>query len=79
MLAQCLSYKLSLMQRKTSLSLLSHVMTEMSEMSDRGQDSWLTRVRKIESLLKIPRIYGPIKTAGKKLTLFLKANLTDFG
>ena len=78
MLAQCLSYKLSLMQRKTTSSLLGHVMTEMSEMSDRGHDSWLTRVVKIENILKIPRIYGPIKSAGKKLTSFLKSKFDRF-
>ena len=70
MLAQCVSYKLSLIQRKSQSSLLGHVMTEMSEMSDRGQDSWVTRVGKIEKLLNIPKIYGPIKTAGKKIVIF---------
>ena len=78
MLAQCLSYKLSLMQRKPQSSLLGHVMTEMSEMSNRGQDSWLTRVENIENILKIPRTYGPIKTAGKKLTSVLKSKFDRF-
>ena len=53
-------------------------MTKISEMSARGQDSWLTRVEKIENLLKIPRNYGPIKSAGKKLTSFLNSKFDRF-
>ena len=77
-LAQCLSYKLSLQHRQVPDSLLGHVMTEMAQMSDMGQDCWLTRVNNIEKLLKIPKTYGPIKTRGKKLTNILKGKFDRF-
>ena len=77
-LAQCLSYKLSLHTRQVPSSLLGHVMTEMGQMSEKGQDCWLTRVNKIEQLLKIPKISGPAKTRGKKLTNILKSKFERF-
>ena len=60
-LAQCLSYKLSLQYRQVPGSLLDHVMTEMVQMSEKGQDCWLTRVNNIEQLLKIEKPNGPLK------------------
>ena len=77
-LAQCLSYKISLEHRQVPGSLLGHVMTEMAQMAARGQDCWLTRVKNIGELFKIPRIYGPLKSMGKKLTNILRSKFDRF-
>ena len=74
-LAQCLSYKLSLHTRQVPSSLLGHVMTEMGQMSEKGQDCWLTRVNKIEQLLKIPKISGPAKTRGGGIDKYFKKQI----
>ena len=69
-LSQCLNYKLSL-QRQSS-TLLSHVMTEMTEMANNGYDSWLTRVTDMEKVLKLPRLHFS-KLSGKKIKSLLKS------
>ena len=77
-LSQCLNYKLSL-QRQSS-TLLSHVMTEtteMTEMANNGYDSWLTRVTNMEKILKLPRLNFS-KLSGKKIKSLLKSKFDRF-
>ena len=72
-LAQCLNYKLSMQSRRSTVSMMDHVMTEMEDMAMTGQDCWLTRVRQFEGLLNIPRHLKFNKTSGKHLTSILKS------
>ena len=74
-LSQCLNYKLSLKSHKSPL--MNHVMTEMTDMTNNGHDSWLTRVTDMEKLLKLPRLYFS-KTSGKKITALLKSKFDRF-
>ena len=76
-LSQCLDYKLSLFKRK-STSLLDHTLQEMSQMSNSNQDCWLTRVEKIEKLLKIPRDLSRTKTSGRKLATIIKSKFDRY-
>ena len=77
-LAQCLSYKLSLIQRKTDTNLLGHLWTEMTDMTVRGQDCWLFRVNKIEQLLNVPGNLKHNKFVGKKLSSILRGKFDTF-
>ena len=47
-------------------------MSEMSLMSDSGQDCWLTRVRQMETLLGGPSIKCHSKQSGKHINRFIK-------
>ena len=75
-LSQCLNYKLALYKNKKSRNLISNVLDEMGEMSAAGQDCWLTRVDKLETLLKIkgPKIYN--KTSGKTISSKLQSKFS---
>ena len=77
-LSQCLNYKLSLYRNKKSRNLLTSVIDEMREMSAAGQDCWLTRVDKLETLLNIkgPRFYN--KTSGKLISSKLQSKFSRF-
>ena len=70
-LSQCLNYKLFLQSQVPPDSLVSHAMSEMSMMSDSGQDCWLTRVRQIETLLGGPSINCHSKQSGKHVNRFI--------
>ena len=78
-MSQCLNYKVALSSPiAKSGNLLQNVMFEMRAMSERGDDCWLTRVNKMESLLKItkPRTYN--KTSGKVITSALQSKFARY-
>ena len=50
----------------------------MSQMSNSGQDCWLTRVEKIEKLLRIPSHLSWSKTSGKKLATIVKSKFDRY-
>ena len=77
-LAQCLNYKLSLFKRQSSTNLIGDVMTEMKAMSGDGRDCWLTRVEKIEKLLKMPPNLKFSKFSGKNITAIVKGKFDSF-
>ena len=52
-LAQCLKYKLSMVSRRNTASLMDHEMTEMEDMNMTGQNCRLKRARQFETLLGI--------------------------
>ena len=64
-LSQCLNYKLFIQTQSPPDSLVSLMMSEMSQMADSGQDCWLTMVCKIESLLGGPRLSVHSRQSGK--------------
>ena len=70
-LAQCLNYKVALLNTKSNL--LQNAVLEMKQMSDQGEDCWLSRVNKIEGLLKIikPCFYN--KTSGRLINSALRS------
>lgn len=77
-LSQCLNYKLSLYKDKNSRNLISNALDEMSEMSTAGQDCWLSRVDKLERLLRIagPKVYN--KTSGKMISSKLQSKFSTY-
>jgi hypothetical protein len=77
-LSHCLNYKLSLLKRKSPSNLLGHVLTEMGEMLDRGQDCWLTRIDKIGKFLKIPENLRFNDSSGKTITKILRSKFDRF-
>ena len=77
-LAQCLNYKLSLFKRQSNTNILGHVLKEMTEMSENDQDCWLTRVNKIENILKIPKNFSLSQTSGKNLTRIVKSKFDRY-
>ena len=77
-LSQCLNYKLSLSKRCSNTNLLGHVLQDMTAMSETGQDCWLTRVNKLENLLKIPRTLRLTKTSGKNIAKIVKSKFDKY-
>ena len=77
-LSQCLNYKLSLLKRRTQTNLIGHVLTEMENMAENGQDCWLTRVSQIENMLKAPKNMQFTKLSGKKILSLLKDKFDCF-
>ena len=72
-LAQCLKYKIALLEN-TSNILIKNLVIEMSHMVEKGQDCWLSRVTKIESLLNLKN--SPTyrsKALGKNIASQLKS------
>ena len=63
---QTLKYKWSLYSTSNCDSIVSDALSEMSDYADSGQDCWLSRVRKLESLFSIPslRNYAKKEAAG---------------
>ena len=74
-LSQFLNYKLSL--QRQSYILLSHVMSEITEIANNGYDNWLTRVSDMEKILKLPWLHLS-KTSGKKTISLLKSEFDRF-
>ena len=72
-LSQCLNYKLSLLNRRSSSNLIGHVLKELEHMNSNGHDCWLTRVCKIENALKIPQNIFYNKSSGKRILSLLKS------
>jgi hypothetical protein len=69
---------MSLIKRKTPANLIGHVWTEMTEMTSKGHDCWLSRVNQMEKLLKTPGNLKFSKFSGKKITLLLKGKFDAF-
>ena len=79
-LSQCLKYDWSLSNKATQNSLVALAYSEMQEMADSGIDCWLSKVRKIKSLLGFRDIqshHSP-DTVGKKITNFLCSQFESF-
>ena len=77
--SQCLNYKLSLTSPAAKpTNLLKNALDEMKIMSEQGNDCWLLRVNRIESLLKIrkPNFYS--KTSGKVISLALQSKFSIY-
>ena len=77
-LSQCSNYKLSLLNRRSSNTLIGHVLKELETMSSKGHDCWLTRVNKIENSLKIPKNMLYNKSSGKRILSFLKGKFDGY-
>ena len=78
-LSRCLSYKVSLEKRMTSSNLLGQVWLEMTEMTRRGQDCWLYRVKKMEKLLKFSeKEHFSLNKPGKKISIILRSKFDAF-
>ena len=77
-LSQCLNYKLSLFKRRTQTNLIGHVLTEMENMGEYGQDCWLTRVSQIENMLKAPKNMQFTKLSGEKILSLLNDKFDFF-
>ena len=71
-LSLCFNYKLSLLSRRSSNVLIGHAMSEFEELTNQGQDCWLSRVNKMEANLKIPSNISFNKSSGKKILSILK-------
>ena len=77
-LSHSLNYKLNLNKNRDSDSILGNVMVEMNAMADQSQDCWLTRVQKIEKLLKIQNLPSLSRTSGKIIFNDLKEKFETF-
>ena len=77
-LSQCINYKFSILSRKTPTNLIGNVWSEMTEMSEKGIDCWLTRVTQIEKHFKIPSNLKYNKFSGKKITSILRGKFDCF-
>ena len=78
-ISQCLNYKLALTSPAAKPQiLLKNALDEMKIMSEQGNDCWLSRVNRIESLLKIrkPHLYS--KTSGKKISSDLQSKFSIY-
>ena len=58
---QTLKYKWSLLSNTHCDSLVRDAISEMSSYADTGEDCWLSRVRKLESLFSIPLLRNYLK------------------
>ena len=78
--SQCLKYEWSLSRNSTPNSLVSLAYSEMSEMADAGTDCWLSKVRKIKSLLGFHNLSPQLKPniVGKKISRFLNSKFEAF-
>ena len=68
-LSQCLNYRLSLFSRKNNNLLVGNALREM----EKGSNNWLSRVERIETLLKIPRNLFFNASSGKRILKILKS------
>ena len=58
---QTLKYKWSLFSNTHCDSLVHDAISEMSSYADTGEDCWMSRVRKLESLFNIPSLKNNLK------------------
>ena len=77
-LSHCINYKLSLFGPTKQSSLVSDAIQEMREMSSSGVDCWLTRVKKIQTLLNIPDRPLFKRGQGKKTTCLVRGKFDRF-
>ena len=79
-LSQCLKYDWSLTNKAAQNSLVKSAVCEMNEMAGLGIDCWLSKVRKIKSLLGFNDIQPHVSpsVAGKKISNFLCSKFESF-
>merc|ERR1712240_559131 len=77
-LSHCLNYKLNLNNKQDPNSILKNLMVEMHGMADKNQDCWLTRVQKVENLLKTPKLPSLSRTSGKNILADLQSKFEKF-
>ena len=77
-LSKCINYKLSLEKKRPEAPILDLLWTEMIEMSNRGQDCWLSRINQICKLLNFPTNLTFGANSGKIVTKFLRGKFDKF-
>ena len=77
-LSLCFNYKLSLLSRRSSNVLIGHALSDFEELTNQGQDCWLSRINKMEANLKIPSNIFFNKISGKKILLCLRGKFDRY-
>ena len=77
-LSKCINYKLSLEKKRNESPIMDLLLTEMTEMTDKGQDCWLSRVNQICKLLNFPTCLSFGANSGKTITKFIKGRFANY-